>query len=214
MDGGRVLRAFLWNKRNDIVSSTKSATTVSKFFGYGFIILGFLQMLVVFSFNAFWFILIGMFLNSSAKRAYEQVVYENWLGQFKARDMVGNYGYAIPSHVLVNDAIINYFMPLKRSYFPVIEGPNVVGVVHIKDIKNVPYEARFRTPIGRIMRNVSELPNVKGDATGVDAMKQMRGIEQEPIIVVRREDNDQILGFIGNDEIVSALKFAQMGIHR
>ena len=64
MDGGRVLRAFLWNRRDDIVSSTKSATTVSKFFGYGFMVLGFIQMILFFSFNAFWFILIGMFLNS------------------------------------------------------------------------------------------------------------------------------------------------------
>jgi Zn-dependent protease len=71
LDGGRMLRAALWWGTNDFVRATKIATTAGRIFGVGFVALGFLELLQWELIAGAWWILIGLFLRSSAKRALE-----------------------------------------------------------------------------------------------------------------------------------------------
>lgn len=212
MDGGRVLRAYLWNRRKDLVSATRAAVKTATVFGYGFMAIGFLQTFLLGSFGGLWLIFIGIFLNNSAKQALTQTIYENWLSQLKAKDIMGLPGYAIPFDTTAMDAIRRYFMPLKRSYFPVIQGPNVVGIIHIEDIKKVPYEDRYGVIIGYLMKKVTDYPDIDENDTGLDAIKLLRKMElQPPLLIVRDEDEERtILGFIGNEDIQSTMRFADI----
>jgi len=209
MDGGRILRAYLWKRRNNIISATKSAVKTALFFGYGFMALGLMQTFLLGSFGGLWLVFIGFFLNNTAKRALNQTIYENWLSQLKAGDIMGLPGYAIPFDTTLMDALRRYFVPFKRSYFPVIQGPEVVGIIHIEDIKQIPYEDRYNNIVGYTMRRIGDYPEIDENDSGLDAMRMLRKIEIQPPLLIVRED-DEILGFIGNEDITSAMKFADI----
>src|SRR3712207_6323064 len=51
LDGGRVLRAFLWRLRGDAWSSAVTAARAGRFFGFALIALGFLQLFTVLRFG-------------------------------------------------------------------------------------------------------------------------------------------------------------------
>lgn len=215
MDGGRVLRAYLWKRRGNIVDATRTASKVATYFGYGFMVLGFLETFLLASFSGLWLIFIGIFLNNSAKQAYAQTIQENWLEQLKARDIMGLPAYAIPFNTIVIDALKTYFLPYKRTYFPVIQGPEVVGIIHMDDINKIPYEQRFNIIVGYVMKRITDFESIKEEASGLEAVKRLRKVEHFPQILIVREDDEEktILGFIGNDDVASAMRFAQMNIH-
>jgi len=215
VDGGRVLRAFLWYRRHDILSATKTASRVGSFFAYGLMVYGVLQAFLFGFFNGFWLVLIGSYLNRQTKQAYIQVKNEAILSTFYAKEMMNIPHLEIPFDTLISDAVRDYFMIYKRPYFSVIQGDTIVGVVHINDIKKIPKNHRHRYIVGYVMRKASGFPSIDERETGKEVMRKLVLTKNKPHLVVVKETNDDfVLGFIGEDEIISTLRFCQLNPDR
>lgn len=211
VDGGRVLRAFLWYRRHDILSATKTASRVGSFFAYGLMVYGVLQAFLFGFFNGFWLILIGSYLNRQTKQAYIQVKNEAILSTLYAKEIMSIPHLEIPFDTLISDAMKNYFMIYKRLYFSVIQGETIVGVVHINDIKKIPQNQRHQYIVGYVMRKASGFPSIDERETGKEVMRKLVLTKNNPRLVVVKETNDDyVLGFIGEDEIISTIRFCHL----
>jgi Zn-dependent protease len=211
IDGGRVLRAFLWYRRRDILSATKTASRVGSFFAYGLMVYGVLQAFLFGFFNGFWLVLIGSYLNRQTKQAYIQVKNEALLSTLYAKEMMSIPHLEIPFDTLISDAVKNYFMIYKRLYFSVIQGDTIIGVVHINDIKKIPQNQRHQYIVGYVMRKASGFPSIDERETGKEVMRKLVLAKNNPrLVVVKETNNDYVLGFIGEDEIISTIRFCQL----
>jgi Zn-dependent protease len=92
MDGGRVLRSILWGVTHNQLRSTRLATLVSRGIGFAMIGAGGVALLGVVSFidpwSGVWFIVLGLFLESSARQSWVQARALNVLAQFRAEDIM------------------------------------------------------------------------------------------------------------------------------
>ena len=211
VDGGRILRAFLWYRRNDIVSATKTASKIGSYFAYLLMGYGFLQILFFGFFNGFWLIIIGSYLNNMTKQSYIQVKNEVLLSHLNAKDMISMPRLEIPFEISINQAMKQYFMIYKKSYFPVVQGERIVGILHIDDIRKIPMNQRSEYIVGYAMKNISNFPSVYNEGTGKDVFKKMATMKSRPhIVVVKGYDDNYVLGFIGEDDLVFSLKFCQV----
>ena len=211
VDGGRILRAFLWYRRKDIISATKTASRIGSYFAYLLIGYGFLQIFFFGFFNGFWLIIIGSYLNNMTKQSYIQVKNEVLLSHLNAKDMISMPRLEIPFEMTINEALNQYFIIYKKSYFPVIQGDRIVGILHIDDVRKIPMNQRSKYIVGYAMRNISNFPSVYNEGTGKDVMKKLSTMKSRPhIVVVKGYDDDYVLGFIGEDDLVSSLKFCQL----
>ncbi|MFX0104439.1 MAG: M50 family metallopeptidase [Candidatus Hodarchaeota archaeon] len=208
IDGGRVLRAFLWKRRDNLLSATKTASKVGTYFGYGLMIYGFFQILTVGLFNGIWLILIGSFLNSSAKQSYLQTKNDIILSKISVRDMLSVPNFGIPFDLSLSEAVGEFFIPYKKSFFPVIQGDDIVGIIHIEDIKKIPIWQRSEIIVGYRMRKLSEFPTIDEKKSGKEALKTLNKLNEGPLlIIVKGTDTEEILGFIGKSELLSSLEF-------
>jgi len=211
IDGGRILRAFLWYRRKNLVSATKTASRIGSFFAYGLMALGFIQILLFGFINGFWMIIIGTFLNNQTRQSYLQVLNQETLSHLNARDMLSMPRMEISFMLTVNEAIKHYFMLYKKSYFPVIKNGQIVGVIHIDDIKRIPINQRSDLIVGYIMRSIDDFPFIYDDDLGSEVMKKFVKIDKKPeLIVVKEHGADYILGLIGKEDIVSSLNFCNL----
>ena len=85
MDGGRVLRSVIWGLSGNSLTATRIATLAGRGLGYGLMVLGGLTLFGTFSgyvseFSGVWFIILGMYLENSAKQSWFQA---------KAIDLLG-----------------------------------------------------------------------------------------------------------------------------
>ncbi|MFX1322127.1 MAG: site-2 protease family protein [Promethearchaeota archaeon] len=210
IDGGRILRAYLWSKRDNIVSATKTASKIGTYFAYGLIAYGIFQIFLYGFLNGLWLIIIGFFLSNQTKASYFQILNEMTLSKINARDMVSMPRLAIPFNMMINDAIREYFMLYKKSYFPVIQGDKIVGIIHIEDIKKTPIELRANYIVGYAMRNISDFPTINELDNGKEALKKIRLLKTKPNLVVVKNDSGYVLGLIGKDELSSSLRFCKL----
>lgn len=208
IDGGRILRAFLWKRKNNRLSATRTASKVGSFFGYGLMIYGFLQIFAIGLFNGVWLILIGSFLNSSAKQSYIQTKNEVILSNISVRDMFSVPNLQIPFNLTLDVAIREFFIPYKKSYFPVFQRDEIIGIIHIEDIKRIPIKQRSEIIVGYVMRRLSEFQSIDVQESGKEALKKFKKINKGPLILIVKGNNaEELLGFIGKGELLSSLEF-------
>lgn len=208
IDGGRILRAILWKRRKNLLSATKSASRVGVIVGYIMMAYGFLQILTTGILNGFWLILIGNFLTSSARNSYNQTRNEIILSNINVKDMLSTPNLAIPFHITVDIALSDYFYPYKKSYFPVNQGFDIVGMVHIRDIKKIPINQRAGIIVGNIMKKISEFPSIDDKKSGKIAFQRLSMINDDPVLlVVKDSESERFIGFLGKNELISSLEF-------
>lgn len=213
MDGGRVLRSIIWQRRKDLVSATKTASRVGVIFGYIFIFLGIAQMLLLGVISGIWLLFIGTFVISAAKNSYTQTLYQMQLSHINAREIIRVPRIFIPAEMTVEEALHRFFMVYKYPYFPVIQGALIVGLIHVDDVKKIPAHLRFQTNVGNMMREISEFPQVQSDKNGKDILNLLNQMGDIPHIAVVEDENNRLIGFIGTEDIVAALKYAQILSH-
>jgi Zn-dependent protease len=208
IDGGRILRAYLWKRRNNLLSATKSASKVGVFVGYGLIAYGFFQMFTTGILNGLWLILMGNFLTSAARNSYSQTRNEVILSKINVKDMLNIPNLAIPYHTTIDIALRDYFFPYKKSYFPVNLGFDIVGIAHIQDIKKIKNWQKSEIIIGKIMKKISDFPSIDENQSGKVALKKLNDISEGPILlVVNESESNKFVGFLGKNDLISSLKF-------
>ena len=88
LDGGRLLRAYLWNRTDNLKEATRIASRVGKWFALLLIFVGFANIITGRLLNGIWFVFIGMFLQQAAAESYQVVVLQHSLEGVKVRDLM------------------------------------------------------------------------------------------------------------------------------
>lgn len=211
LDGGRILRSYLWRKRNNLVSATRTASKVGNYFGIGLIGFGFFEIIFTFSLGGFWLVIIGMFLRSSATRALQMTLYEVKLSKLGVREIMRKPQNAIKNDISIEEAIKEFFIPYKSSYFPVVKsGEKIIGILSIKEIRDIPMSQRSEHIVEYAMKRISKFPSVNETDSAKEAFKKLNQEDIEPKIVIVKDESDNTQGFIGEKEISSALQISDL----
>jgi len=210
MDGGRVLRAYLWKRRDDLLSATETASKVGYYFGWAMVAYGFIEIIFLPGlFGGFWFIILGFFLSNSSRNAYQQTVYEYKLSKISAGEILTQISETIPFDIKIKDAIQKYFMNYRKSFFAVEKDGEIVGIITIDSIKNIPPNQRPDLIVGKAMKEINNFPNIGESETAKKAFNKIQTEEQKPKIIIVK-DNGNVSGFITENEIRSAIRLSDL----
>ena len=207
IDGGSMLRALLWKKRNDFLSATRTTSRVGSFLGNFFSFFGFFQMIFFRSLYGLWFVLIGMFLISSARKTYAWTLYQVKLSNIKIKDIIRKPERVIPFDTLIANAIKDYFTLYNKSFFPIVLKDKIIGILHSDDIKKIPIKLRSRYIVGYAMKKISEFPSIYINGSGKDVMIKLIHMKKIPRIVgVKSKEEEKIIGIIEDKDLTYGLK--------
>lgn len=143
LDGGRILRAWLWRRRGDLLAATEAAANIGR--GCGYVMVG-AGLLLTFSgwLIGLWLAVIGMFIASAAgaERMQEEVT-AAFTG-VAVCELMSAPAVSIPVELTLGDAE-PWFAQHRYSAFPVVDGAGrAVGVLRIDDIERVPRSERYQ----------------------------------------------------------------------
>jgi Zn-dependent protease len=129
LDGGRVLRSFLWHLKNDLRWATRISSSIGSAFGTALMLFAVLSLLSDNLLGAIWQFLIGMLLKNAAQMSYQQVLIRRALeGEPVSRFMNPNVISVEPS-LTVESLVDDYVYRHHHKMYPVIENDRVVGCV-------------------------------------------------------------------------------------
>jgi Zn-dependent protease/CBS domain-containing protein len=203
LDGGRILRAYLWNRWQDVRKATYTVSQIGSGFGIGLILLGLISVFFGNLIGGIWFIFIGIFLNQVAKSGYQMTVLQNVVLGMKVKNVMTPDVISVTESVSLNDLVQNYFYRYLFVSFPVVsDGGQLIGMVSVKQVKDVPKDSWYEKKVRDIMIKASEIQVLSPNEEASRALNLLMRNELGRIPVV---DGGRLVGIITRRDIMTLL---------
>ncbi|MFL6337239.1 MAG: site-2 protease family protein [Pyrinomonadaceae bacterium] len=151
LDGGRVLRAFLWKRTGRLDDATRVAGLGGQLIGGALVVFGgYFYLFLHDPFMGLWLALVGFFLFDAARAVTRR------------RKTLRTAGDAMAAAVAVEpDTTVGHFIDHvltlhRQEAFAVARGGRLHGILTLKDLKALPRERWHQTHVREVMRPVSE----------------------------------------------------------
>jgi Zn-dependent protease/CBS domain-containing protein len=206
LDGGRVLRAFLWRVTGKSQQATRIAAATGRFFGFALIFLGVWQALSGSFFNGLWIAFIGWFLESAAGSQFQQDLMKRLIADHRVGEAMTHDLPQIPGNVTVQDLVDKHVLTRGLRCFVVTGGNHPVGMVTLSRIRETPRAGWPTTTVSQIMIPLEKLATVRPEAGLWSALQKMGrdGVNQLPVV-----GGDGIVGMLSREDVVHYLQALQ-----
>jgi Zn-dependent protease len=157
MDGGRIVRAIAWWRTGSRTSATRFAARLGRVFAYIFIGGGLLLIFDGLIFSGVWLALIGFVINGSARAASAQTRITGGISELRVADVMDREPVAIPGRLSVEQALDEYFLRYRWSWFPVVDTAHrFLGLVIRDKADEVPETSRTTALISELVERDSD----------------------------------------------------------
>jgi CBS domain-containing protein len=170
LDGGRVLRSYLWHRSGNLRKATRSAARVGELGAMVMMGLGLLSALTMHIIPGVWLILIALFLKNSAQNEYRSFELRLGLQNMSVRDIV-TPAVSVNTSTTISQFVNDYVFHHHHRVFPVLERGRFVGMVDVRSIRSVPPADWPTTKIDAYLSDPSTYRVLDPDTDATDALK-------------------------------------------
>lgn len=151
LDGGRVLRAFLWHRSGDRVAATDTAAGVGRSFGLVLVILGILELASGYV-GGLWYVLIGWFVMGAAAAERQSTEMADRLGGLTIDAVMSPDPDVVAATITVQELVDDHLMVHRHSTYPVVDvDGGLCGLATLATARSVPRPQRATTRVGAVM---------------------------------------------------------------
>ncbi len=206
LDGGRLLRALIWERTGDLLRATRVASRAGQVFAHLLIALGVLELLLWGLVGGLWLAAIGWFLNQAARLSYSQLQMRIFFRSVEAADVTTREIVDIPSDTSLQRAVDDYFMRYDYNAFPVRDDSRTIGILTLRAVRKVPSDAWAIRTVSEVMEPLSSECAVALHERMDHVLDKLETAESQRVLVM---DGDNVVGLITPRDFTRWLHRAQ-----
>jgi len=203
LDGGRILRAYFWNKTKNLAKATAIASTTGKALGLFLILLGAFEAITGYLIGGVWMIFIGLFLRQAAESSYQRVLIMDILSGMKVKELMTPNLVCVDPDLLISDLVDKFFFKHRFSSFPICRNDQFLGIVTLNLVRQIPKERWGEETVGRVFKKVSDEFILDPEEDAVDALKKIIQSDLGRLPVVK---DKKLVGLLTRKDIINLLR--------
>ena len=204
LDGGRILRAILWDRWNDAARATRVVSQIGSAFALFLIILGALQAFVGQNLiSGIWLMFIGLFMKQAAVGSYQTVALKQALVGVQIRDIMTKDLVSVDWLASVSELVQDYVYKHHFKSFPVFNRDEFVGMVSLPQIKGVPKELWAFKQVRDIMTPAEQVAALKPTDDASEALGNMIVTDTGRLPVI---EEGRVVGMVSRRDIMNLFK--------
>lgn len=193
LDGGRVLRATLWQLKGDIRWATRWATRMGQGFGLLLVALGLASFVGGNFIGGMWWFLIGLFVHAAATASYRQLLTQQALAGRTVRRFMTVDPVTVTADTTIGDFVDGYLYHHNFDRFPVVRGGRLVGSVGLPEVREVPRADWNRKRVGEVCQQVLPEHTIPAD---VDAGEALNRMQQGQTVRLMVTEGEKLVGML------------------
>lgn len=199
LDGGRVLRAALWQWKKNLRWATRIASRIGTGFGILLILVGIFYVVMGRIINGIWLFMIGMFLRNAAQMSYQQVLIRKALEGESVQHFMKKDPVTAPSSISVKELVEDYIYNYHYKMYPVVEGGELIGCITTRQVKDIPRDQWTSRTVGNVAIRCSPENTIDPAADALKALSVMSRTGNSRLMVV---DDGRLVGIITLKDIM------------
>jgi Zn-dependent protease/predicted transcriptional regulator len=207
LDGGRILKAILWDRWNDSSRATKVVSQLGNGFAFFIILLGIaLFVLLIATWGmilGLWLVFIGLFMKQSAMGSYQAVMLRRALSGVKVRQIMTENVVTVDWLLSVDELVRDYIYKHQFTNFPVFNRDDFVGMVSLEGVKSIPKDLWAFKQVRDIMVPVELVHCLKPTEDATEAWAKMASNDTGRMPVI---ENDKLVGIVTRRDIMNLFK--------
>jgi len=208
LDGGRVLRAFLWRHSGDRVHAAISATRAGRAFAYVLVVAGFAEFVFVASVSGLWLVLLGWFLLTASRAEETQIRMNRDLAGVRVCDVMTADPVTVPGDLSDEDVLHDYMLGRHCSSFPVVDRTGrLVGLVTLRQLRAVPAGRRASARADEMAVPLSEVPQATPEELMLDVLHRTSTARGDGRILVLR--GGHLVGIVSPTDVARLVEVAE-----
>jgi len=203
LDGGRILRAFLWWMGGDENRATKVSSRVGQGVALALFGLGLWEFFSAESLSGIWLSLLGWFLLDAATASHVQAEVLTGLGDIRVGDLMSHECVSVPANLPLQRFADEFVLATGRRCYAVEDRGTILGMITPADLAKVDRRRWHETAVIQVAHLLHELRSVSPDTTVVEALQTMgrEDLNQLPVITAGRME-----GMLSRSHILQALQ--------
>jgi hypothetical protein len=199
LDGGRILRAFLWFVTDDLIVATRVVAIYGQVIGVGAVLSGLLfvalgEPLAVWG---IWALLTFWTVNQAGRSGYQRTIWRE-AGRTVSIDEIGlAFSRRIQADRTIDDALDDLLSASWTGPLLVQQDSEVVGLVSVEHVRRVPRAIWDRTTIRDVLEPLDPFPRVAHDSRVLDLLDIF---EQDGGKMVLVEMRGRVVGAVDRPE--------------
>ena len=204
LDGGRLLRAYLWHRTGDRLRATRGASAAGRALGWFMVLTGFAAVLFGHNLSGLWLALIGWFLISAATAEARQAETRSVLGGVPVSRVMTPNPVTVPDTATLTDFLAEGpFGQYRHSAFPVLGADgSVVGLLTVRRVGMASAQTRASTTVGEVMRPLGDVVVAAPEEPALDLLPRL---EMSPVRRAVVLDEGRLVGILTVADITRAL---------
>jgi Zn-dependent protease/CBS domain-containing protein len=185
LDGGRLFRSIAWKVTGDLTRATRMASTGGRWLGYLLVGLGIWMLFMGNLVGGIWLVFIGWFLRNAAAASYQQHLLRGVLESVRAREAMTRNPETVPPEMTIQQLVDEYFLRRRYSAYPVTDGERPVGMITLRQVKEVPREEWHQRTVAQVMTPSSAKMVVNPDERLATVLDKLEGSDSKRLLVSR-----------------------------
>ena len=210
LDGGRVLRAVVWQITGSFYQATQVAAFSGQLMAFGFMGVGVFSLLGGSFFNGLWLVFIGWFLQNAAASSQAQSNLQRSLRGVTVGQVMTDECSRVPRQLSLQDLVDGHILAHGQRCFFVADEGELRGMLTLRDIAQVPRGEWGYVTTEKAMVPLERLIWIAPNSQLLVALQKMddANVAQMPVV-----EGGRIVGMISREQILSYIRTrAELGV--
>jgi Zn-dependent protease/predicted transcriptional regulator len=206
LDGGRMLRAVIWQVTQDLLRATRIAARIGSAFGLFLMLAGALAVFSGGGIGGFWQILIGFFILNASNGSYQNLLVKAALRGKTARHLMSETVHTIDGAASIAELVDDVMLRHGVSFVPVLSGDTLTGYADTAGVRSVAKEGWGSHPVSGIMVPAGADNTVAPDTPLNKVFERMTASSRRKLMVV---EGRRLIGVISLSDLMHHLALEQ-----
>ncbi|MBY0442605.1 MAG: site-2 protease family protein [Mycobacteriaceae bacterium] len=204
LDGGRLVRAYLWHRHGDSTRATVGAAHAGRVVAMVLIMLGLAEFLVGGLVGGVWLVFIGWFIFAAARDEETQATSQQIFAGVRVVDAMTAKPHTAPGWITVEDFIQCYVLGDRHSAYPVADQDgSIIGLITLRQLREVAPNQRTTTSVREIALPLSRVPTAAPQEPLSALLQRMTpvGPDSRALVV----DQGKVIGIVTPSDVARLL---------
>ncbi|HXF97139.1 MAG TPA: site-2 protease family protein [Gaiellaceae bacterium] len=203
LDGGRVLRALLWQARGDFGWATRIAAGAGRGFGYAFIGIGVALFIFQGAFSGAWLAFLGWFLLMASASEARYLATRQALSGLRVADLMAREPACVTPGMTLGEFMDEVAWSRRFTTYPVVEGERPVGLLPFRRVARVPRREWDARRVEECMVPLAEVETLRGEEPAFEAFQRLAENELGRGLVL---EDGRLVGLLSVSDVARALE--------